>query len=128
MVRLLSTSMTFSACASTQSTGIAAIIIGACTAYKLFGVPMELEYNNVSMLHVDTSAAELLRQSSCIICVEAPASHRYVLDLCDIFLKDICRTSLPFGGKTMLIGGDWRQTLAVVTRGPILSRLLHAPA
>ena len=114
MARLRSHSLPFSACAST---GIAATIIDGCTSHKLFGVPMELEHDTHSLLSANCMAAELLRQSSCIIWDEAPASHRYVLELCNRFLQDICSNPLPFGGKTILIGGDWRQTLPVVVRG-----------
>ena len=114
MLRLSSLSRTFSACAST---GIAATVIGACTAYKLLGCPTELEFDSVSMLHMDTKAAAHLRQTSCIIWDEAPASHRFVLELCNRLLQDVCMNTLTFGGKTMVLGGDWRQTLPVVTRG-----------
>jgi hypothetical protein len=32
-------------------------------------------------------------------------------------LSNICQHDRPFGGKTMLLGGDWRQTLPVIPRG-----------
>lgn len=38
---------------------------------------------------------------------------RYV----DRLLRDICCTDEPFGGKTIVLGGDWKQLAPVVERG-----------
>jgi len=35
----------------------------------------------------------------------------------DRSLQDIMDSTLPFGGKVMVFGGDFRQVLPVVTRG-----------
>ena len=78
---------------------------------------MDLEHDSNSLISANWKAADLLRQSSCIIWDEAPASHRFVLELCNRFMQDICSNPLPFGGKTIVTGGDWRQTLPVVHRG-----------
>ncbi|XP_074327638.1 uncharacterized protein LOC141665554 [Apium graveolens] len=52
-------------------------------------------------------------------------THRYVYEAVDRSFRDIRRTvnpnadSLPFGGFTMLMGGDFRQTLPIVPKeGP----------
>ena len=113
-LRLRSHSLPVSSCAST---GIAATIINGCTSHKLLGVPMELEHDTHSLHSANCKAADLLRQSSCIIWDEAPASQCCVLELCNRFLQDICSSALPFEGKTILAGGDWRQTPPVVVRG-----------
>ena len=70
--KLLSLGHYISACAST---GIAATLIDGCTVHKLFGVPMDLEYDSTSMLHTDSKAAGVIRDSACIIWDEAPSSH-----------------------------------------------------
>jgi hypothetical protein len=113
MTKIRADGETYSACASTA---IAATVIDACTAHKLFYSPCDLEHDSCSALHANTYDANLLKTSRCIIWDEAPSSHRYLLELTNRLLKDICQNDLPFGGKTMLLGGDWRQTLPVVPR------------
>ncbi|RWS18601.1 ATP-dependent DNA helicase PIF1-like protein, partial [Leptotrombidium deliense] len=41
------------------------------------------------------------------------------LESIDFALRDICRSGKPFGGKLMLLGGDFRQVLPVVKRAGI---------
>ena len=49
--------------------------------------------------------------------------HRYAFEAVDRSLKDILSindlslTNAPFGGKTILLGGDFRQILLVVPKG-----------
>ncbi|CAF1955596.1 unnamed protein product, partial [Rotaria magnacalcarata] len=38
----------------------------------------------------------------------------YALKAVDILLRDIMNISVPFGGKIMVLGGDFRQVLPVV--------------
>ena len=44
-------------------------------------------------------------------------AHRHVFEAVDRMLRDITNTDLPFGGKVVLMGGDFRQILPVVPRG-----------
>ena len=59
----------------------------------------------------------MIRQTSLIIWDEAPMSHRWVLETVDHTLRDICdQKNMPFGGKLIVLGGDFRQILPVVTK------------
>ena len=118
--KIYSMGLTLSACAST---GIAATLIDGITIHKLMGVPMVLDFDSVSILRANSKAAGIIRDSACIIWDEAPAGHRFILDLADRFLRDITRTDRPFGGKTFIAGGDWRQTLPVVPRGTNMEQI-----
>ena len=40
-----------------------------------------------------------------------------VLRYIDRLLRDICTPYLPFGGKTIVLGGDWKQLCPVVEHG-----------
>jgi ATP-dependent DNA helicase PIF1 len=40
-----------------------------------------------------------------------------VVESLDISLQDIMSCALPFGGKVMVFGGDFRQVLPVVAQG-----------
>ncbi|XP_047132702.1 ATP-dependent DNA helicase PIF1-like [Hydra vulgaris] len=42
---------------------------------------------------------------------------KHTLNAIDRLLKDVCNNNFPFGGKVILIGGDFRQILPVVKRG-----------
>ncbi|XP_022014585.1 uncharacterized protein LOC110914074 [Helianthus annuus] len=54
-----------------------------------------------------------------IICQEDEASmaKRQAIEAVGCTLQDIIGVSLPFGGKIMVMGSDFRQVLSVITRG-----------
>nr|XP_017255780.1 PREDICTED: uncharacterized protein LOC108225432 [Daucus carota subsp. sativus] len=92
------------------SSGIAATLMpGGRTAHSRFKIPIMLdEYSSCAIAH-DSDIAELIRNTSLIIWDEAPMQHRY---------------QMPFGGITVLLGGDFRQILPVInyaSRGDIVS-------
>ncbi|KAG2780359.1 hypothetical protein PC116_g19114 [Phytophthora cactorum] len=46
-------------------------------------------------------------------------THRFQYDAVDRTLRDLLKNDMPFGGVTMLLSGDFRQTLPVIPRaGP----------
>ncbi|XP_036150735.1 uncharacterized protein LOC118648518, partial [Monomorium pharaonis] len=47
---------------------------------------------------------------------EAPMAPRYALDIMDRTLRDIMNNDLPFGGKIVILGGDFRQLLSIKVR------------
>ncbi|CAH9101876.1 unnamed protein product [Cuscuta europaea] len=50
-------------------------------------------------------------------------THKYYFEALDKTLRDICSSvnpkneELPFGGKILVLGGDFRQTLPVISKG-----------
>uniref|UniRef100_A0A453R085 ATP-dependent DNA helicase n=1 Tax=Aegilops tauschii subsp. strangulata TaxID=200361 RepID=A0A453R085_AEGTS len=64
-----------------------------------------------------SGTAELLKQASLIIWDEVAMTKRQAVETLDRLLQDIMECSLPFGGKVVGFGGDFRQVLPVVTRG-----------
>ncbi|XP_022177363.1 ATP-dependent DNA helicase PIF1-like [Myzus persicae] len=58
-----------------------------------------------------------IREAALIVWDEAPMSPGLQLTVVDRLLKDIMQSELPFGGKTVLFAGDFRQIPPVVRRG-----------
>jgi hypothetical protein len=64
-----------------------------------------------------SGTAELLRRASLIIWDEVVMTKRQCVETLDRSQQDIMECALPFGGKVMVFGGDFRQVLPVVPRG-----------
>ncbi|GJV95240.1 putative PIF1 DNA helicase/replication protein A1-like protein [Tanacetum coccineum] len=64
--------------------------------------------------------AALLRKTKLIIWDEAPMTHKHAFEALDRTLREVIDTDSsdkPFGGKTILFGGDFRQVLPVIQKG-----------
>lgn len=96
------------------TTGIAAILLpGGITAHKRFSIPLENDSQITCAVKPRSSNAEAIRQSKLIVWDEAPSSSRYVIEAVNTCLQDLMDNELPFGGKTVVFAGDFRQTLPV---------------
>ena len=60
---------------------------------------------------------EVLQATEVIIWDEVPMQHKYAMDSVDQAAHDLLKNDKPFGGITIVCGGDFRQTLPVVPRG-----------
>ncbi|XP_026420172.1 uncharacterized protein LOC113316168 [Papaver somniferum] len=61
--------------------------------------------------------ADLIRKASLIIWDEATMENRYAFEALDRTLRDVTKVEQPFGGKILVLGGDFRQVLPVIERG-----------
>ncbi|XP_031097003.1 uncharacterized protein LOC116001254 [Ipomoea triloba] len=67
--------------------------------------------------------AELIIKCKLIIWDEAPMMHKHCFEALDRTMRDLMRFenvlsgSLTFGGKTIVLGGDFRQILPVIPKG-----------
>ncbi|CAH1432688.1 unnamed protein product [Lactuca virosa] len=103
---------------ATASSGVAANNMpGGRTAHSRFKLPINLENNLVCKISRQSGTAQLLRTAKVIIWDEASMAKRHALEAVDPTMKDITGVMLPFGGKIMVLGGDFRQVLPVVRRG-----------
>ncbi|KAL6124784.1 hypothetical protein ACLB2K_077293 [Fragaria x ananassa] len=103
---------------ATASSGIVATILpGGRTAHSRFKIPLEPDEYSTCSIEKQSDLAELIRRSSAIIWDEAPMMNRFAFEALDQTFRDITSLELPFGGKVMIFGGDFRQVLPVVRKG-----------
>ncbi|CAN1786119.1 ATP-dependent DNA helicase PIF1 [Linum perenne] len=106
------------------SSGIAATLLpDASTAHSRFKIPIEVHHTSTCMVKKGTELAEIIKATSLIVWDEAPMIHRLSFEAVDRTICDIMDVPLsgpgykPFGGKSVLLGGDFRQTLPVIPEG-----------
>ncbi|PWZ31935.1 putative ubiquitin-like-specific protease 1B [Zea mays] len=104
---------------ATATSGVAASIMpGGRTAHPRFKIPLTIDDGAVRSFTKQSGTAELLRKASLIIWDEASMTKRQAVEALDNSMRDIMgRPALPFGGKTIVFGGDFRQVLPIVHKG-----------
>jgi hypothetical protein len=102
-----------------SSSGISALLIqGGRTAHSVFKIPIDgLDERSSCSIQKNGQRADLIRATRAIIWDEVGAQHRHAVEAVDRTLRDICSNPWPFGGITVVLGGDFLQTLPVVPRG-----------
>ncbi|KAK9050845.1 hypothetical protein SSX86_030188 [Deinandra increscens subsp. villosa] len=108
---------------SVASSGIASLLLpGGRTAHSRFRIPIGADNEACCSIDVGSDLAELIIKSELIIWDEAPVQHRNAFEAVERTFRDICRSHIPdaenriFGGKVVVLGGDFRQILPVVPR------------
>jgi hypothetical protein len=105
---------------SVASSGIAALLLpGGRTAHSRFKIPVQgLDKDSVCFINRQSPEAALVRAADLIVWDEAPMMHKHVFEAVDRTFRDIMdRPNELFGGKVVVLGGDFRQILPVVPRG-----------
>ncbi|XP_057444054.1 uncharacterized protein LOC130736228 [Lotus japonicus] len=105
------------------SSGIASLLLpGGRTAHSLFSIPLVLNEDSCCNIRLGSNKAELLKHTSLIIWDEAPMVNRWAFEAVDRTLRDIMEVGdvygggKPFGGKVVVLGGDFRQTLPIIPK------------
>ncbi|CAI0430085.1 unnamed protein product [Linum tenue] len=103
------------------SSGIAATLLpNATTAHSRFKIPLHLDGTSTCSIKKGTHLAELIQEASLIVWDEALMTHRQAFEAMNRTFCDLMNIPLIgpghklFGGKTVLLGGDFRQTLPVI--------------
>jgi ATP-dependent DNA helicase PIF1 len=101
------------------SSGIASLLIpGGRTAHSRFGIPLNVDEYSTCEIRPRDPEAHLIRRAKLIIWDEAPMMHKHCFEAVDRTLKDIMKDKrFPFGGKVVVLGGDFRQILPVIPKG-----------
>ena len=97
------------------SSGIAAELLeGGRTAHSRFKIPIPILPTSTCNISRQSELAKLITQTSLIIWDEASMLHKYVYECVHRTFCDLLRDDKPFGGKVVLLGGDFRQVLPVI--------------
>ena len=101
------------ACASS---GIASILLkGGGTLHSKFKIPIEIEDDTICNIPRHSRLASQIRELDLIIWDEAPMFSKSILETLDRTLKDVRKNDSIFGGITVVLSGDWRQILPIVS-------------
>nr|GEU72572.1 DNA helicase [Tanacetum cinerariifolium] len=97
------------------SSGIASLLLPSRrTTHSRFKLPLELTEESLRKITKNTQLGKLLADTNLIVWDEAPMNDRRCFEALDRSLRDILDAPHSlFGGKSVLLGGDFRQTLPV---------------
>ncbi|XP_057730781.1 uncharacterized protein LOC130946118 [Arachis stenosperma] len=106
------------------SSGIASLLLpnGRMT-HSGFKIPLNITEDSICNIKPGSPQAMLLLKAKLIIWDETPMVSKYCYEALDKCLGDIMRCSpiyskdLPFGEKVVVLGGDFRQILSIISRG-----------
>jgi hypothetical protein len=106
------------------SSGVASLLLPrGRTAHLRFKIPFDITDASTCSVKRGTMLAELIQVSSPIIWDEAPMTHQRCFEALDRTVRDIlfehnpANAIVPFDGKPIVLGGDFRQILPVVHKG-----------
>lgn len=99
------------------SSGIAAMLLeGGRTFHSRFKAGANMVPGGNLNIKMQDSAAKLIRAAMLIVWDEAPMQGRHLLEALDRKLREVTRNQHPFGGKVIVLAGDFRQRLPVLKR------------
>ena len=103
----------------TASSGITAVLlIGGCTTHFRFRIPINLHEGSSCGISKNLMEADLLHETSLIIIIdEITMQHCHAAEAIDKLLQDIRWSDRPFGGVSVVFGGDFQQILPVIVKG-----------
>ncbi|XP_073359941.1 uncharacterized protein [Aegilops tauschii subsp. strangulata] len=106
------------------SSGVASLLLpGGRTGHSRFKIPVDVNERSQCSISRRPMLAGLCQRASLILWDEAPMTSRLCFEALDRTLRDVLSVHdeangmLPFGGKVMVLGGDFRQILPVVEGG-----------
>ena len=115
------------------STGIAAQLLHlGRTFHSRLKAPLHPHEKSTLNITAQSSLARLLQRARLLLVDEATLLHRFQLEALDRTLRDLMnQQNIPFGGKIIILAGDFRQCLPVIpgaNRSDIVNACInHSP-
>ncbi|XP_071726843.1 uncharacterized protein [Rutidosis leptorrhynchoides] len=82
------------------------------TAHSRFKLPIDLTDESMCNVNKNTQMDKLIESTDLIVWDEAPMNNKRCFEVLDRSLRDILgNKNSPFGGKSLILGGDFKQTL-----------------
>ena len=114
---------------ATATTGKAAMHLSkGRTFHSRFKAPLNLGEDCSLRIPLGTELAKLVWMAKFIVVDEATMLNNVLLQAMDACFRDIMGTDVPFGGKVLVLCGDFRQTLPVIpgaSRAGIVAKCLN---
>lgn len=102
------------------SSGIASLLLeGGRTAHSRFSIPLNPDEFTTCNIKPSSDLGNLVKEAQLIVWDEAPMMSKYCFESLDKSLRDVVGNdfNMPFGGKVIVFGGDFRQVLPVINGG-----------
>lgn len=101
------------------SSGIAALLLpGGRTSHSRFKIPLTVHETSTCGIAKNSDLGKLISETKLIIWDEVPMQHRFCPEAFSRTAMDVCSNpDKPFGGITVVFGGDFRQILPVIPKG-----------
>ena len=90
---------------------------GGRTAHSILKLPVRVSEESICDVQKGSEAAKYLAGISLIIWGESPMAHRHLSECLGRSLRDIREGERPFGGVSVVPGGDFRQIPSIVRHG-----------
>lgn len=97
-------------------TGVAAVNVGGATIHSFFGFKPDVTLEKAWEKGGKAKKPDLYRNLEAIVIDEISMVRADLLDCIDAFMRRVCGSSHPFGGKRVIFFGDLYQLPPVVTR------------
>jgi len=85
------------------------------TCHSAFSLLLDLSF--VKFPRLIQAKKEFLKSIDLLIWDEAPMAPGTALEIVDLIVQDLIGVKVPFGGKVVVLGVDFRQVLPVIRKG-----------
>ena len=101
-----------------SSSGISALLLPlGRTAHSTFKIPIPIFQGDACKIAKGLDLAKIFPIVAAIIWDESAMQHRCCMEAVNLSAKDILGRNVPFGGITVVFGGDFQQIPPVIERG-----------